>query len=188
MTDKWILTQESFDDLITWLGPDREQAGVKYENIREGLIRIFICRGCPNPEELADESINRVAKRLKDIKDIYTGDKSLYFYGVAKKVFQEYLKQPRVPVPPPMPEHSEEMEREYDCLEHCVEQLPPENRALVMKYYQKERCEKIIQRKQLAEQFGIALNALRIRAHRIRAALRKCMYHCLENEIEERVN
>jgi DNA-directed RNA polymerase specialized sigma24 family protein len=190
MSDKWILTQESFDDLIMWLGPDREKSGLKYEDIREGLIRIFICRGCPTPEELADESINRVAKRLKDIKDVYTGDQALYFYGVAKKVFQEYLKRPRIPTLPLLPEHSEKLglEREYDCLDHCMEQLPLENRTLVMRYYQKEQCEKIVQRKQLAEQFGMALNALRIRAHRIRAMLRKCMYHCLEQQIDESVN
>src|ERR1043165_7596976 len=150
MSNKWILTQESFDELLMWLGPDREQAGRKYEDIRQALVRIFICRGCPTPEELADESINRVAKRLKDIKDVYTGDPALYFYGVAKKVFLEYLKTPPVPVPPPLQEHSGEMDREYECLEHCVEKLPPENRVLVLRYYQKERCAKIVQRKQLA--------------------------------------
>jgi RNA polymerase sigma factor (sigma-70 family) len=180
MTEKWSLNQESFDELLTWLSPNREQAGQKYEDIRQGLIRVFICRGCSIPEELADESINRVAKKLKDIKDEYEGDRARYFYGVAKNVFFEYLKTRRTPDPPPLPDPPDQMDREYECLEQCVEQLPPENRVLVIGYYQQEKCPKIVQRRQLAEQFGIALNALRIRAHRIRATLRKCMDNCLD--------
>ena len=58
MNKDWILTQESFDALLNWLDPRREEAGQKYEDIRLRLIKIFTCRGCLEPEDLADETIN----------------------------------------------------------------------------------------------------------------------------------
>lgn len=182
MGHNWTLTQESFDALLTWLSPDREQAGRKYEEIRQRLIKIFTCRGCATPEDLADESINRVIRRLKDIREQYTGDKALYFFGVAHKVFLESIKHPPTPAVVPPRESSEEVEREYMCLEHCVNSLHRQNRELVIRYYQKEKRAKIDDRKQLAEQLGIALNALRIRAHRIRAGLQRCMQDCLARQ------
>jgi hypothetical protein len=63
----WTLTQEGFDGLLTWLSPDREQAGRKYEEIRLRLIKIYTRRGCTTPEELADEVFNRVTKKLPEI-------------------------------------------------------------------------------------------------------------------------
>ena len=49
-----------------------------------------------------------------------------------------------------------------------------------MKYYEGEKQAKITNRRRLAEELGITLDALRIRAHRIRRELRKCVVHCLE--------
>lgn len=174
-----ILTQESFDALLAWLDPDRERAGEKYEEIRLRLIRIFTWRGCSEPEDLADITINRVSKRLRDIESQWLGDPARYFYGVANKVHLEYLRR-KPPVPPPPPkEDSDESEREYECLEKCMEKLTPNNREMVLEYYQEEKRDKIDHRKQVAQQFGIGLNALRIRAHRIRALLHKCVEKCL---------
>ena len=59
------LSQEAFDRLLAWLNPNRALAGEKYEEIRRRLIKIFTCRGCTCPEVLADETINRVARKVK---------------------------------------------------------------------------------------------------------------------------
>jgi DNA-directed RNA polymerase specialized sigma24 family protein len=59
--------------------------------------------------------------------------------------------------------------------------LSPENRALVLRYYEADGREKIEKRKILADELGIAPNALRIRAYRIRAALQKCLEKCVED-------
>ncbi len=40
-----VLKQDDFDKLLAWLHDDREQAGQKYEEIRESLIKIFSWRG-----------------------------------------------------------------------------------------------------------------------------------------------
>ncbi len=180
---RWSLTQEAFDSLLAWLDSDRERAGRRYEEIRRRLIKIFACRGCHEPEDLADETINRVAKKVAEISPTYEGDPALYFYGVANKVHLEFVKKrPARPAPPPPPPAGE-FEREHDCLERCMELLPPRNRELVLQYYREEKGAKIEHRQALADQLGIALNALRIRAHRIRMTLRRCVDACLAEEI-----
>jgi DNA-directed RNA polymerase specialized sigma24 family protein len=178
------LTQAAFDSLLDWLDADREQAGRKYEQIRQRLIKIFTCRGRPDADELADETINRVTLKAQELAKEYVGDPSLYFYGVAQKVYLESLRKHRPPVfvPPPAPQ-SEEVEEEYDCLESCVGQLPPGNRELVLEYYQNDKRAKIDHRKELAERLGIAQNALRIRAHRIRLTLQRCVESCLAQKL-----
>ncbi len=178
------LTQAAFDSLLVWLDADREQAGRKYEMIRQRLIKIFTCRGRPDAEELADETINRVTLKAEELSKGYVGDPSLYFYGVAQKVYLESLRTRRAPVfvPPPVAK-SEEDEEEYDCLENCVLQLPPFSRELVIEYYQNDKRAKIDHRKELAERLGIAQNALRIRAHRIRLTLQRCVETCLAQKL-----
>jgi len=183
MKKEWILTQESFDALLSWLDPNREAAGRKYETIRCRLIKIFACRGCFEPEDLADETINRVTNKLKDIETDFTGEPALYFYGVANKVHLEYLRRKPVPTLPPPRSNTAEIELEHHCLDRCVEKLGPDNRSLVLEYYQDEKQAKIEHRKLLAERLGIALNALRIRAHRLRATLQRCLEDCLEQAV-----
>lgn len=180
MNKLWVLTQESFEALLTWLDPNREVAGQKYEDIRTRLIKIFACRGCYEPEDLADETINRVTNKLEEIEATFIGERARYFYGVANKVHLEYLRRrPAPPLPPPT-NNSEEAERRGQCLDQCISKLTSENRELVFQYYQEEKRAKIEHRKHLANRLGIAVNALRIRAHRIRRSLQDCVRECLE--------
>ncbi|MDX6304592.1 MAG: hypothetical protein QOI77_1561 [Blastocatellia bacterium] len=193
MKKEWVISQEAFDTMLDWLDADRERAGSKYEAIRLRLIKIFTCRGCQAAEELADETINRVIARIVEIADGYRGDPALYFYGVAQKVFLEDLRKSRGPLAHvPMDSAAvilstqavlvEDIEPEYRCLEQCLEGLLPENRDLVVRYYQQERQAKIDHRKMLASELGIAVNALRLRAHRIRLTLQRCVLECLEQQ------
>jgi len=179
MNKDWVLTQESFEALLNWLDPNREIAGQKYEQVRTRLIKIFACRGCCEPEDLADETINRVTKKLGEIAATFTGEPALYFFGVANKVYLEHLRRKPTPSLPIATESSEEAERQYQCLDRCVGMLTSVNRELVMQYYQEDKRAKIEHRKQLADRFGIAVNALRIRAHRIRRSLQCCVQECL---------
>lgn len=176
---EWVLTQEAFDHLLDWLNPDREEAGRRYEMLRRKLIKIFSCRGCSVPEDLADETINRVAKKVQEISSTYVGDPAFYFYGVAHNVFLESLRKKPVALPPPATDTSTDIEREYECLEQCMQHLSEQNRELVIQYYQEEKSAKIEHRRELAQRLGIALNALRIRAYRIRASLQDCVRTCV---------
>ncbi len=180
MNKNWDLTRESFEALLAWLDPNREVAGQKYEDIRTRLIKIFACRGCYEPEDLADETINRVTNKLEEIEATFIGERARYFYGVANKVHLEYLRKKPAPPLPAVTNTSEEAERRYRCLDLCASKLTPENRELVFQYYQEEKRAKIEHRKHLADRLGIAVNALRIRAHRIRKSLQDCVRECLE--------
>lgn len=194
MKKEWVLTQDAFDVLLNWLDSDRERAGNTYEAIRLRLIKIFTCRGCADAEDLADETINRVAAKVRDLAPGYEGDPALYFYGVSHRVHQEYSRKLRlrdaelsedvgaVNSSPVVISLADEAEPEYECLERCLEHLPDENRKIVLEYYQQERRAKIDHRRRLAEELGIAVNALRIRAFRIRRALEECVHTCVERQ------
>ena len=174
------LRQEDFDQLLDWLDADREQAGVIYERIRWRLVAILASRGCRTPEEVADETIDRVARRVVDIRDTYTGDKANYFLGVMNNVHHEYLRRPSVPRVV-QPEESIEMkEQTYMCLDQCLDKLAPYSRQLIEQYYTENKQAKIDLRKRIARELGIKATTLRLRALRIRETLQTCIEHCLE--------
>lgn len=186
--NKWELNQDSFESLLRWLNSDREQAGKRYEDIRARLIKIFGARGCAEPDVLADETINRVAKRVGEISETYEGDPALYFYGVANKIHLEQLRKHKpIETLPPVPDLND-YEEEYVCLEGCIGHLPARSRDLVLQYYEHKTQDKIVQHQRLAERLGIGLNALRIRAHRARLVLRKCIINCLEKKSVQTAN
>lgn len=179
-----VLDQAQFDCLLAWLDQDRERAGLVYENIRWRLMTIFAARDCPVPEELADETIDRVTRRVSDIATNYTGDKALYFFGVANNVHHEYLKRPA------LPEHKEELSGDYphgdpdkelihDCLERCLNRLSSEARELILRYYSLEKQAKIGLRKQMADEIGVSINTLRLRVLRMKERLQPCLEQCL---------
>ena len=179
---EWDITPEAFKKFLAWLDPDRDQAGKKYEDIRRKLIKIFACRGCNCPEELVDETINRVIRKIQEIGETYVGEPALYFHGVARNVHHEFLRRKPAGQPPPPPNDQQRNDAEYECLEQCMERLTPRSRGLVLRYYQEEKREKIDLRRQLALQLGIPLNALRIRACRIRTNLHACVMECLQQK------
>ncbi len=185
MKKNWLLTRDSLDALLAWLDSDRDLAGQKYEEIRRRLIKLFTCRGCFEPEDLSDETINRVIRKLPEIVDAFTGDQIRYFYGVANKVHLEYLRRKPIPDIPSVLPNNEESNSEIECLDQCMAELTPENQSLVLEYYQEDKRAKIDHRKHLAERLGIAANALRIRAFRIRASLEACVRGCLSRRLPE---
>jgi len=181
MNKDWFLSQEAFDALLKWLDSDREQAAMKYEEIRKRLIKIFTGRACPEAEDLADETINRVISKLNELGPEFEGDRGRYFFGVANKVYLEF-KRRKSPQPPQFkPPDPNQIELEFRCMERCIETLSEGNRYLLLQYYGAEGSTKVEQRKRLAEELGIAPNALRIRAFRIRVCLQDCMEKCIKD-------
>jgi DNA-directed RNA polymerase specialized sigma24 family protein len=176
------LNKEVLDRLLHWLDRDRDRAGQRYEQIRSGLIKVFLCRGAVDPEELADETINRVAKKVQEIAESYVGDPAPYFYGVAKMVYLEYSRRKPVASHPPPPDALEEADLRFDCLEQCLQNLSAKNRELILAYYEHENGAKIDHRKELADRMGITANALWIRVHRVKKDLQNCVNQCLEGD------
>jgi len=176
-----VLQQEEFDLLLQWLDGDPERAGSTYEKIRWRLIAILASRGCRFPEELADETIDRVARRVVDIRDTYVGDKAIYFLGVMNNVHHEYLKRP-VATDFSLPADDVAKEQTHACLEKCLAKLSANSRQLIESYYAADKRAKIDLRKRLAQTFDISLSALRLRALRIREKLQVCIDQCMDTE------
>lgn len=182
----WELTEESFNLFLSWLSEDREVAGQKYEDIRRRLIKILECRGCAQPEEVADEALNRFMRRLPELIHTYSGDPFPYILKTARNVQHEREKKQPLPLPdkadevPAEPvEIDEDDERVHNCLDQCLSKFEPKSRNLLLDYYQNEKQSKIDFRKTLAKQLGIAANALRLRVHRLRTNLQTCLNNCL---------
>ena len=179
------ITGENWSRFLSWLHPDPDKAGEKYRDIQRRLIKIFVCRGCDRPEDLADETINRVILKAEEIADTYVGDPAFYFFGVARYVHHEYLRQKPIPRPQPPAEEPSSTEEEYRCLEQCMESLPQRSKELFLQYYREEKRAKKENRRRLAEKLGIPLNALRIRACRIRMNLQACVLECLGSPVPQ---
>lgn len=176
------IRQEEFDRLLSWLDPEPERAGLIYEKIRWRLVAILASRGCATPEELADETIDRVARRVADIQVSYVGDKAIYFLGVMNNVHHEYLKRPLMPRPPEPDNDVETREKTHLCLDKCLDKLTPKSRRMIERYYAENKRAKIDLRKRIAAELGIGLSTLRLRALRIRDKLQICIQQCLQRE------
>ena len=189
---KWVLDPESFNRMLLWLNRNPNEAGEKYEEIRSALIKRFRqLHSRSEPEALANKTFDRVAKKLPGIVATYVGPPEPYFFSVAYFVYKEDLRKPVQiplptidfpPLPTPNPEEAVKKELLYSCLQQCMEELSPTNRLLISDYYQGERQEKIRRRKELAERMGITLALLRVKAQRVRTALKKCILECMEGK------
>ena len=185
------LTAEGFERLLGRLHPDREEAGEKYELLRAKLVKVFEYRGCAASEQAADETLNRVARRLTEGETIRSEDASSYALGVARNVLREYWARPEgtwraleevdpgelTAAAPAEPDVDDE--RRWACFERCLGALDPAQRELVLEYYEWGRRQRIGSRKDLCRRLGLSVNAVRIRAHRIRSGLERCVRGCL---------
>ncbi len=179
------LTRKGFDSFLLKLDPDRDAAGRKYELLREKLISYFDWRNCQFPEDHADEALGRVIGKLEadeELRDVTT-----YVFGVARMMLleitrrmeRERLALSQLPSAHPFETESSEIETKSECLRQCLAALPQKSRELITKYYEGDGPVKIVRRKELAANLGMKLNALRIRACRLREKLEVCMGRCL---------
>ena len=182
------LPPHSFDDVLDWLHPDREEAANIYVELRNDLTKIFAWNRCADPDGLTDEVFDRVARKVSEVRQGYHGDPRLFFYGVARNLLKESPKRLKKQLPLegtdlPVSEAAVEDESARmrdDCLHACLQELSAEKRKLVLDYYAKEKQAKIDHRTQLARELGISVESLRVRVHRIRATLEKCIERCLD--------
>ncbi len=183
---RWQLNQEAFDKLLSVLAEKREEAGEKYLLLRKNLVRFFETRSLLSSDDLADEVINRLAKKLESGEVLE--NPNIYAIGIARMVVLETRKKPleidELPEISVLPENEEQNEKEekLKCLENCLQTLPSENRQIIVGYYQGEKRSKIENRQKLANNLGIPQNALRNRAVRLRDKLEGCITSCLREK------
>lgn len=183
---KWILTKEAFDALLCLLSENRDQAAEKYLEIRRNLVRFFEWRGCQFPEDHADETVNRVAKKVWEGEEIQ--NPKAYFIGVARLLLLEIHKSRakeshslnELALVKVETEPSSDVEGRADCLQKCLQGLSADDRELILQYYQGEKSDKIANRRKIAERLNLPINSVRMRALRLREKLQTCMEKCAQ--------
>jgi RNA polymerase sigma factor (sigma-70 family) len=187
------LQEQTFRRLLAWLDQGVETNGQSYLVIRERLLGYFDRKNCLNADELADETLNRVARRLEEEGGkIETETPARYCYIVARFIFMEHLRETKRADhalgqvqrlasnnDSLMNEAAAEKELRHKCLDQCIGKLDPASRDVITKYYIGKERAKIENRRSLAESLGISVNALSIRACRIRDKLEKCVRACI---------
>jgi len=187
------VTSRGFARLLEWLDDGVESKGEQYLEMRRRLVGYFDRRDRTSAEELADETLTRIARTLEH-EEIATRPPARYCHVVARFVLLEDIRRGRRTVAldeprlasvsrarlvPDSDRESERLhERRLDCLDRCLQQLKPAKRDLIVEYYREARRQGIDRRHGLATRLGITMNALSIRACRIRDALMGCVEGC----------
>jgi DNA-directed RNA polymerase specialized sigma24 family protein len=189
------LTQFAFGRLLEWLDDGVDSQGETYLEMRRRLVSYFERRNRPFPDELADETFNRIARTLGESTSIAVRPPARYCYVVARFVLLEDIRRgPRyLPVEAVRSdactspasadgEQASVREQRLECLDRCLDKLKPEQRELAVEYYRDAKRVRIDRRRSLADRFGITMNALGIRASRIRGSLEVCVDDCCRNQ------
>jgi DNA-directed RNA polymerase specialized sigma24 family protein len=191
----WTLTQDALQRLLNWLDGGANSDGRAYVEMRRRLRDYFGRKNCLPAEELADETLTRVARRLEEEGITRDETPARYCYIVARFVFLEHLRetkarpmvahvsgdvapQPSASSAADAAEAAGTQEKRLACLQRCLQELDPLNRRIITRYYVGTARVKIDNRRELAESVGISLNALTIRACRIRSRLEACVRRC----------
>lgn len=181
---QWALSQSSFDQFLAVLDTNRELAGHKYETLRKRIVKFFEWRACQFPDDLADETLDRVMRKVA--LGVEVDDPVNYAYGVARLVYLEAWKQQVkeravvVNMPTMTVVESDDEDIRFTCLERCLKELPDTSREMILSYYRDDKQAKIDHRKTIAEKFNLSLNALRIKTLRLRTKLEQCVQMCLK--------
>lgn len=181
----WSLTGPALERLLVALDSDPKRAAIAYQRLHERVSGLFQWWGAASAAEtLADQALDRVARKLEEGVVIHAGSFGAYVRGVARMVFYESGRRGGeqrplrdangLPAPPPEEDSGEALA----CLDRCLATLGSEARSLILGYYGGGKKSEVRQR--LAGELGISLTALRIRTHRLRQTLERCVAACLE--------
>jgi DNA-directed RNA polymerase specialized sigma24 family protein len=196
MADEEDQKQKSLETLLTWLDPDRDEAWEKYQEIWERLIKIFTWNWCKDVEELAGEVMKRVEPKVPELMKKFSAedDPAPYFYKVANILvlenhrtearFSEFEEERGLGgvTYPVEPGEIDVYDLKLGHLDCCLKQLSEDDREIVLGFYDYEAKSKLADRRRLAERFGLTMNALWIRASRLRARVRKCVSKRIEGD------
>jgi len=191
------MTAGAWDGFIRWLDDGSDSEGRSYLEMRRRLAAYFDRKNCRNPDELADDTLDRVARRLEEETTIETETPAKYCYTVARFVFMESLRSKEAKsdsidqmsgtdelkaTAGSEDDERDEKEKMLSCLDKCSTELDTKNRDLIFGYYVGNEGVKIENRRSMAAGLGITVNALSIRAFRIRDKLEACVRLCCDGK------
>ncbi|HEX8748792.1 MAG TPA: hypothetical protein VF717_16585 [Pyrinomonadaceae bacterium] len=173
--------REAFARFLKFLSPDEETAARTYTRMHEKLVGFFNLKGISDPVSAADETIDRAVIKIEAGTTV--SDVQKYCSGIARNIARERL---RLAARETSAFHNfienlennsdEQVERIYNLLKPCFEQLSVEEQRLLMAYCQiiqgRARAE---HRRQLATDMQTTVLALRMRVTRLRNNLSDCV-------------
>ena len=177
---------------LDWLDEGANSNGRRYAEVRRRLELYFDRKNCVEPAELADETLNRVAKKLEENGGITEVRPLQYCYIAAKFVFLETLSgEKRAPFHRPLiganpsngsgqpgtdlRAHSAIESKAKIAADECLNSLPIADRDLFVDYYRGQQPGKIERRAALATKLGLTANGLSLRAVSLRQKLETCI-------------
>jgi len=181
------LSQDDFDLLLKWFGPDRDASAKKYLEAHERLTRLFRFNGCNRPEDLADEVMDRIAKKppALDNPNVHIA----VLLGYARNVLREHWRERTlvgeerdINEKPSVAGETAIKEISGRCLDGCLERLGEADRRFVLEYHKYEPGGKITHRKAMAEKRQTTLNALRLKASRLKSLVATCVKRCVHSD------
>jgi DNA-directed RNA polymerase specialized sigma24 family protein len=167
--DKAAIVDPKF---LAVLGADPVVAEKAYRDLRNRLKRFFEWKGCLSAEDLAQETLTRAFTRIAGGQQIYAEKPFSYFMGIARNVLSESWrarKEEGLDLENPFSSESDGRQDFADqriLLERVLRELSVQDREFLIEYTFEDKVE-------LAQRRGESINALRLRAFRIREAIRK---------------
>jgi DNA-directed RNA polymerase specialized sigma24 family protein len=179
---------KEFDVLLDHLAPDRESAGIRYDQIHQRLTKYFQRQNNHflSAADLADATLDRVAASLYRRSHVLTRESlDAFVFGVAKNIKREadrMIKTVTVPsevldsIPhPDSIEETSKMELAQRALDDVLNSLPVAERNVLFHYYSSARREPHTweRREKLANDLGIPVQHLRVYIYRIREKVKR---------------
>jgi len=181
------VSKTSIPVLLSALGETSEESGLEYERLRSKLILFFSRRMLQFPEDLADEALDRLARRI--VEGTVIDSIPAFALGIGRHLALEQMKNRSETMGDdfwdnvPAPSATQSSEVEIARMERCLKTLRPDEAKLLRGYYLATDGTPMKTRDKLAKRLGISANTLRQRVFLARQRLRDCM---TSTEMEKR--
>jgi DNA-directed RNA polymerase specialized sigma24 family protein len=175
--------KENLDKMLRMLGPSEEAAALEYRRLHQRLSRFFEWNSVEDPTALADEAIDRLARRtLERDANEPIENPTAFVLSIARFLLLEESREQRKKQEALQSwnaQHHESAGTEAEvidaALQHCLAKMHPDRCRLIERYYLHEGRDKARDHRELASELGLTVNALRNRALRARQELEACL-------------
>jgi DNA-directed RNA polymerase specialized sigma24 family protein len=164
------LTRDAWDQLLRALDPDVAQAAARYERLRRCLIALYRSRALPDPEDLADQVLDGVARSLADPRREVGAALREVAHQVGDAAHRGRRARAIALAALPALDGPDDPDDVLAQLCRCLDELPELDRRSLLSYEGADG-DRSRRRQALAAELGIPVNALRVRMHRLRVRL-----------------
>ncbi len=176
-----IRSTMGMDLLLDWLSPDSDEALKNYYRLRRKLTTYFW--NFIDPESLADDAIDRAVEKLNQGKATPQSKAETYIMSIARNMTREQFRELRMEIYDDTlyvtrghQESAKPTEEQYTLLWECIERELDDSADLFLSYClgKSEGSTKEF-RNELAKSSGMTLNNLRVKVHRMKKKLARCI-------------